>query len=171
MDRRRSPLHIRTAIFDLDGTLVNLPIDYNKLRNFLNIDDKTSIYQTAMSLPDVKKKTFLAYWNAIEDESIPNATLIKAGENIYHYLVIRFDPWMGLVTRNSEATAKKIVEKFGFEFNAIIGRETAFDRMEQLMEIIKGRPQPVALEETVFVGNTLDDYKAAKNVHMYFLGV
>ena len=74
---------IKLIIFDLDGTLVNLPVDYEKLKlEFTRILKTNDITPISKKLSNVDKKTrreLFKMWTKLELEALPKIEVIDKG--------------------------------------------------------------------------------------------
>ena len=74
-----------------------------------------------------------------------------------------------LVTMQGKETVRKILQKFGLNFNATFTREDSFSRAEQLKHAIA--KLGFSPENVLFVGNMDNDEAAAKQVSCQFVRV
>ena len=62
-----------------------------------------------------------------------------------------------------------VLEKLGLAFNPVLTRESSLDRTRQIEEAIQRLG--ISCKDVLFVGNTDDDFHAAKKVGCQFLRV
>src|SRR4030042_1492473 len=84
--RRNAPL-TEAVIFDLDGTLINLPINYDRLFQEIGKIAKTNeihpITKTIAGLDEKTRKKIFEKWEKIELDAFENMTTINEGMNLY----------------------------------------------------------------------------------------
>lgn len=149
-------------IFDLDGTLIDLPINYSAMfadfKQIMGVQEVRPILKTVAEIKDpaIRKRVFDA-WERYEMAVVQRTIFHEEGIRIYN---AHTDRPKALVTMQSKKTAKTIIDKFKLEFKAIITREDSFSRAEQLkMAAVK---LDVPLKNILFVGNMDNDAEAAK---------
>lgn len=158
---------IEAAIFDLDGTLVNLPIDYEELyARFKKTTGKTSVEPLTKTIaelnPTLKKRVFKA-WTEMEFAALPRMTIAEEGITLYQQY--RNTP-RALVTMQGKKTVQRILEALSLSFNVIITREDSLDRISQIkMAMKKLRLKP---ENVIVIGDRETDRTAAEKVGCKF---
>jgi phosphoglycolate phosphatase len=161
---------INVVIFDLDGTIVNLPIDYKKLekeiKKHTKTDDVKSILKTIASLDAEAKKEVFRVWDKLEAEAWKKATV---NQNVIELFEKYHFERKALVTMQGEAIADEISKALNLRFNFIITREVSLDRFEQL--VLAKEKLGVDFSRVLFVGNTEGDQKAAERANCQFLKV
>jgi HAD superfamily hydrolase (TIGR01549 family) len=161
---------IEAVIFDLDGTLIDLPIDYAKLlEEFRKItkNDITHPITRAISRLDnhVKKRVF-EVWDRAELALLNDITPRTEGMNLYK----QFSPKpKGLVTMQGKAFVQSAVRPLGLRFSFIFTRENSLERIEQLK--LAAQKLNVQFPSILFIGDTRDDERAAKKVGCQYRGV
>lgn len=161
---------IEAVVFDLDDTLVNLPIDYEKLfREFSQIMNKTEVRPLTKTIPKLdegtRKRIFEA-WDKAEREAFANMTVKREGLALYNRYA---DEPKALVTMQGQTIAQDIIEKLRLSFRFIVTREQSMDRTEQLRTALK--KLETHAENALLVGDTDEDSAAAKNLGCQFLRV
>lgn len=158
---------ITAAIFDLDGTLVSLPINwealFDKLKHIMHVD---SVRPLAVAVSQVDRQTQLevfSAWDAAELAVVENVTVCKEGMDIYRE---NAQKPKALVTLQGEKVVAKILNQFELNFDVVITREYSLNREEQLCKAIEVLKPPV--EEVLFIGNADSDVVAAKKLGCQF---
>lgn len=161
---------IEAVIFDLDGTLINLPIDYENLfRKFSKImgtDGIQPITKTILKLDEKTRKKIFDVWDRAESAALENRTVKEKGMVLYRKFS---EKPKALVTLQGKALAQNVLESLNLCFNFVVTREDSLDRVEQLK--IAAQKLGVDLQNVLFIGNTEGDSIAAKNVECKFLRV
>jgi len=160
---------IKGIIFDLDGTLVNLPTDYKIIQEKLK-----SIFQTdelfSPLIPSIvdkangdKFKINKAFEMICEQEmiAIQNLESMPGLNDIMSFLKTQ-NCLLCLVTMQCRKVAIEILNKLGITdfFSNILTRDESYDRFEQIqltLEKIKLNP-----EKILVVGDGIHDMKCAK---------
>jgi HAD superfamily hydrolase (TIGR01549 family) len=158
------------VVFDLDGTLVNLPIDYEKLfqevRERAKISDVQPITKIIAKLDPTTKGEILEIWDKLEAVAWQRGNVKKAGISLYHKFLK--EP-KALVTMQGKTLTRKIIDSLKLSFDIIVTREDSLDRSEQLR--IAARALSVSPKDVLFIGNTEGDSIAAKDVKSEFLRI
>lgn len=158
---------IKAAIFDLDGTLVNLPINYEALyeefKKIIGIPNIEPVTETVAALNTTRKEKVFDAWTDAELAILPKMTDIKEGMKLYQqYIGNR----RALVTMQGRKTAEKILNTLNLSFQVIITREDSLDRTAQIRTAIeKLRLKP---ENVIVIGDRENDKTAARKVGCKF---
>jgi HAD superfamily hydrolase (TIGR01549 family) len=158
---------IEAVIFDLDGTLVRLPIDYetlfNEFKRIMQVPEVRPIVDIISKLDGKTRQTIFEAWDRAEIAVEVNATINEEGMNAYR----RFrDKRKVLVTLQGKAVVEEILKRHGLRFDFILTREDSLFRTKQLTKAInqlEADPRNV-----LFVGNTESDGAAAESVGCQF---
>jgi len=159
---------IKAVIFDLDGTLIHLPIDYGRLfKEFSKIMKTEEVRPLTEKISRLNKKTrkrVFEIWDRFELEALRNFTVNREGIILYQ----RFSKIpKALVTMQGKNVVENINKRLGLSFNFTITREDSLERTKQLQnaaQMLEAQPQNI-----LFVGDTDDDYLAAKKIGCQFL--
>jgi len=160
----------KAVIFDLDGTLVNLPIDYDALfQKFSKIMKTSKIHPLTTTISRLDEKTKMEVfkvWERVELEAFENMTNNEEGIEQYERSLKKPK---ALVTMQGRVLAKKAVEQLNLSFDTIVTRENSLNRTEQLE--IAAKNLDVLTNEVLFVGNTDEDANAARKINCQFLRI
>jgi len=158
---------IEAVVFDLDGTLVNLPINYEKLyAKFRRITGKANVEPVTRTIaalnPSLRKRVF-DVWDKTELAVLSRMTIVNEGTTLYkHYQNVP----KALVTMQGKKPVEKILATLNLSFDLIITREDSLDRTAQVkMAIEKLRLQP---ENVIVIGDRETDKTAAETVGCIF---
>ena len=161
---------IEAVIFDLDGTLIHLPIDYERLfREFGNImktDNVRPLTKTVSRLDEKTRKQIFKAWDRAELGALPSMTTKDEGIDLYKKYSEK--PRV-LVTMQGKALVKTVLQRLGLSFDLVITRENCLDRTEQLKTAAEKLKKP--LPNILFIGNTDEDRLTAKTVSCQFMRV
>jgi HAD superfamily hydrolase (TIGR01549 family) len=161
---------IEAVIFDLDGTLIHLPIDYEKLfqeiSKITKMPNVRPLMKTISQLDEKTKKKVFNVWNKIEIEALANMKVNDEG--IAHYKKF-LEKQKALVTMQGKPLVQIALKRLGLSFNFVITREDSLNRAEQLKIAVKKLGTQV--QKILFIGNTNEDMLVAETVGCQFLGV
>lgn len=158
---------IEAVVFDLDGTLLDLRIEYEwlfkEVAQIMTRENVRPLLTTIAEASDEQKREIFERWNRLELAALPKATAIAEGMTEYGKFSQK--P-RALVTMQGRALAKAVLERFGLSFSVTITREDSIDRINQLQTAIQ--ELDVSSEKLLFIGNEDHDEKAAKEVGCRF---
>ena len=158
---------IEAVIFDLDGTLIHLPIDYERLiREFEKIAHAESFHpllETVSKLDAATKGQVFKIWDLAEHAAAPKMTVNQEGMKLYDFFAKKPK---ALVTMQGKALVAAMLGKLGLTFDVVLTREDSLNRAEQLK--IAAQKLSARLENVLFVGNSENDAAAAKQVMCQF---
>jgi len=161
---------IEAVIFDLDGTLIHLPIDYEKLFQEIGKITKMSnvrpLTKVVTQLNEETKKKVFDAWNKIEMEALTHMRVNQEGIAYYKKFL---EKRKALVTMQGKPLVQIVLKRLGSSFNLVITREDSLSRVEQLK--IAAEKLAVQTQNILFIGNTNEDMLAAKTVGCQFMRV
>ena len=162
---------IKGIIFDLDGTLVRLPIKYDKiftkLQNLFDTQDEfRPLIPTIIKKANNDSKLVEKAFNIICEEEVIAATNFKAIDdsvNIINYFKSK-NYSLCLVTMQCMNAAKIILDKMQILelFSSIVTRDILHERHLQIKKSID--VLPLSTNEIIMVGDRINDVKSAKQV-------
>jgi HAD superfamily hydrolase (TIGR01549 family) len=158
---------IEIVIFDLDGTLVHLPIDYEVLfeefKQIMHVDNVRPVVTTVSRADEKTRKLVFEAWDKAELAVSEKITMNEEGMKPYRKFM---DKQKVLVTLQGKAVVKSILKQSNLTFDFVVTREDALFRVDQLMKAInqlKSEPKNV-----LFVGNADSDADAAEKIGCQF---
>lgn len=158
---------IDAVIFDFDGTLVRIPINYESLfsefKRIMNVPEVRPIIENISRLDGKTLETIFEAWDRAELAVEANAAVNEEGMSTYK----RFrDKRKVLVTLQGKAVVKEILKRHRLTFDLILTREDSLYRATQLTKAINQlRAEP---RNVLFVGNAESDRTAAEKVGCQF---
>ncbi len=149
-----------TFIFDLDGTLIELNLDFEEIRRALGIKERY-ILESILKLEGEERRRKLEILKEFEIRAASNAKLTPHAKEVLDKLE-ELGLKKGVVTRNCRESVEIVVERFGLKFDFVITREDAKP---------KPSPEPILLalklaksepERAVVIGDYVFDIMAGK---------
>ncbi len=163
----------RAFIFDLDGTLLSLPVDWLQLRNKIAEfaqGEITSVFETLAWLTREKPELKAALFDTLDEYELraaPTATLYEGSREVLQRVseAGRVD----LVTMQGRRVCELLLQRFDLAryFQKVFTREDSLNRGEQLEMALKSLALPG--EGVVFVGDRLNDLNSARRVGINFV--
>ena len=161
---------IRLVIFDLDGTLVHLPIDYEKLRHriseVLRIGRVDTILDVFSKTDENARKRVFDVWSRLEMEALSGMTENARGIRLYNFFC---DKVRCLVTLQGRQVVERILEETGLSFDHVVTREDSLSRVEQIRMVIDRFG--VDPKDVLFIGDRESDREAAEKNGCLFMFV
>jgi HAD superfamily hydrolase (TIGR01549 family) len=158
---------ISAAVFDLDGTLICLPINWDTLfdefKRIMHVDVVRPLVDTVGRVDGKTKHEVFAAWDKAEIAIFESATFCGEGMRLYKE---NAEKPKALVTLQGKAVVKLLLEKFGLSFDLVLTREDSLFRVEQLQ--MAAEQLKVPAKEVLFVGNADTDAAAAAKVGCIF---
>ena len=158
---------IAAAVFDLDGTLLCLPVNwealYEEFKRVMHVDVVRPLVDTVSRVDEKTRLEVFSAWDKAEVAIFENAT--ACGEGMQLYREFAGKP-KALVTLQGKAVVQLILEKFGLSFDVVVTREDSLFRAEQLQ--MAAEKLKVPPKNLLFVGNADSDAAAAQKVGFQF---
>jgi HAD superfamily hydrolase (TIGR01549 family) len=162
---------LKAIIFDLDGTLIRLPINYPRLLQRLQdlFGTKEELKPLMPSITrfagtnDLLQKKAFEIMSEEESLAINNFEIIEGAQEILmHFKTQKFI--LGLVTMQGRQITEKILQKLAPSiFESIITRDESIDRLEQIQKTIQhNRLEP---NQIVMIGDRIHDAECAKKAY------
>ncbi len=161
---------IAAVVFDLDGTLIDLPLDWEGLfaefKVIMRTDNVRPVAETVSKLYAETQRQVFEAWDKAELAVSEKSTANAKGMAVYREYP---DTPKALVTLQGKKAVQIIVAKFGLRFEVVLTREDSLSRKEQLAFAAEKLNVPV--KDLLFVGNADSDADAAAKVGCQFLRV
>jgi len=160
---------IKGIIFDLDGTLIQLPVNYdvvqNKLKIFFNISENLKpLIPTIIELSKNDQNKINAAFNLICEEeflALKNFKIMDDAVEVLKFLKSK-NLILCLVTMQCRSVLKEILYKMNILdlFDFIISRDENYDRFEQIQTSLKHTF--LNSSEVLVIGDRIHDVESAK---------
>ena len=158
------------VVFDLEGTLVKLPIDYEPLyeeiKRELRISRVKPLTKTVKKLDGKSREKVYELWERAELKALPNMSANDEGMKIYKK---HSNKPVALVTMQGKTVVRKILDHFHLSFNVIVTREHDIDRAQQIRKAVA--EMDLEFSNVLVVGDRDSDEAAAKQVGCEFIKV
>jgi len=161
---------IEAIVFDLDGTLVRFPIDYETLfeefRRIMGVCEVHPVVEVVSRTDGKTRELVFNAWDRAELAVASNTVVNEEGMKTY---IEFFEKPKALVTLQGKKVVEVVLKQFGLEFDTIVTREDTLFRTEQLKIAIA--QLDVEAGNVLFVGDTEGDAAAAGKTGCKFLKV
>ena len=157
-------------VFDFDGTLFDLPVDWKAVRRDLYTltgvrMEEVSIFKVIGELTSSDVALRARLFTAIDAHEAPAAELATPIEGAMD-LVSSLSRWggMALVTMQGRAACARVLDRYGASgrFRVVLTREDSLDRSEQILAACRALgAQP---EDALFIGDKRSDLQAGRAV-------
>jgi HAD superfamily hydrolase (TIGR01509 family) len=154
------PLRLRGVIFDLDGTIVEVPYNWSRIRADLGTSGLPVLsYLDSLEEPERSRK-----WRLLREyeEKATRKAKLKKGTREFLQFLTRRGLKKALVTNNSRHNVYFLIRKFGLEFDQVLSRESGLWKPSgaPFKEIM--RRLGLKKEECAVVGDSFFDLQAAE---------
>ncbi|MDA3799059.1 MAG: HAD-IA family hydrolase [Kiritimatiellae bacterium] len=156
---------VKGIILDMDGTITLPVIDFQKMRNALEIYESGDILEIIKNMPEEKQQHVSKVIEHYEQYAIDNMTLQTGFLEFYGYCC-EYDIKLALITRNRIRNVNALLNKFDLHFDHIVTRDFDF---------VKPAPEPAlhvlslwkfSPDECFFVGDYIHDISCGRNAGM-----
>lgn len=160
-------IQAKGIIFDLDGTLANTHLDFQKMCRDAGLPAGTQILEHCASLDDQEKVSQIL--SVVERHELHGANraewILDAKD-----MLIRFraaDIPMAIVTRNMRAATEITIDKLGIPIDLVITREDCVPKPDPAGLLLVAKQWNIAPERLVYVGDFKFDLMAARNAGLF----
>jgi HAD superfamily hydrolase (TIGR01549 family) len=162
---------IRGVIFDLDGTIVDVPYDWRRIKTRLGVRGESIIgYLNGLEEPEKSRKW--AVLRGYEDTATRRARLRRGMRSFLRFLAER-GVKTALVSNNSRENVEFMVRKFGLSFNLVLSRDSGYWKPSGAPFLHALRRLRLARRAAAVVGDSHFDVLAAAEAgisRVYLLG-
>jgi len=161
---------IRGVIFDLDGTLIHLPINYNALfqefQKIMKTTNVTPLVQTMAVLDQKTRSEVYEVWTQAELEALPDLKMNSEGMKLYQKFSGK--P-LALVTMQGKKVVGEILSSLKLSFDVVLTREESLHRAEQIeVAVAKLGLKP---KDILMIGDRENDKTSSEKIGCQFLMV
>ena len=153
-------MKIKGVIFDMDGTVVDVPYDWKKIKQELGTRGKPILhFLRSLKEPERSRK-----WKILEkheNRATQKAALKEGMKEFLHFLTQKGIK-KALVTNNSRQNVDYLMEKFRLEFDCIISRESGLWKPSGAPFKAVLKELKLNRKESCVVGDSHFDIQAAK---------
>jgi len=160
---------MKAAIFDLDGTLVRLPINYDslfrQLKKLFHTDSEFKpLLPTIIELSNGDNSMIDDAYDIIcqeECRAVDFLSVNDGAEDILNFFKNKQFA-LGLVTMQCNNAVQKVHSKFPelAVFSRIVTREESYDRTDQIEKALSSLN--VSADDTIVIGDRINDMESAK---------
>jgi len=153
---------LKGAIFDMDGTVVEAPYDWRKIKEELNTQGHP-ILSYIQSLKEPEKTQKWKQLEGYEREATAKAVLKDGARELLLFLKKK-NLKVALVTNNSRKNVLYLLEKFDLSFDLVLSRESGLWKPSGAPFMAVLEELKLEKEECCVIGDTFFDIDAAKDV-------
>ena len=163
------------CVFDMDGTIISLPVEWDKVRSDLRKLTKSSLdfnpfFLDVQTIVAKDPALFAPMMKTIDDHesrAVEGAKLEPGAHKALSALSRRAK--LSLVTMQGRAASSRILDRLGIGdfFESSFTREDSMDRATQLGMALKSIG--ASKDRAFFVGDRINDLKAARAVGVRFV--
>lgn len=162
-------MKLKGVIFDMDGTVVDVPYDWIQIKTDLETQgEPILLYLKSLEEPEKSKK-----WKVLEkyEYEATRKAKMKFGMRRFLNLLSKKGAKIALVTNNSRKNVSYLLEKFGLEFDCVISRESGLWKPSGAPLLAALKKLGLQKEECCVVGDSHFDIKAANEagIHHVFI--
>lgn len=153
---------LKLVIFDMDGTLLVTPLDFDRIRTEIGLPEGVPILEAMDGLTDAERARANRVIDRHEAEAADESQLMPGAEDLLAWLRSRGIK-VAVLTRNSRASVERAVRRHNLVFDAAVAREDN-----------KPKPSPAGVHclmdrcgagpaETIIVGDFRFDVEAGRS--------
>jgi len=151
---------LRGLIFDMDGTIVDAPYDWPRIKGDLNTGGQTILaHLKSLSEPERSRK-----WSVLEgyEKTATENAVLKPGVPQLMELLARHSIRIALVSNNSRKNVHLLLSRFHLEFDIVLSREDGLWKPSAgpFLHVLREWDMPRA--ECGVVGDAIFDVQAAQ---------
>lgn len=151
---------LKCIIFDMDGTIFDVPYDWKKIKADLDTQGKPILaYLADLPEPDKTRK-----WRVLEDyeDKATQAASLRIGFTDFLKFSRSLAIKTALVTNNSQKNVDILLQRFALDFDLVMSRDSGLVKPSGAPFLAVLERLEVSRDETCVVGDSLFDLKAAQ---------
>lgn len=152
-------MKLKGIIFDLDGTVVEVPYDWNQIKKELKTQGEPVLYFLS-SLDEPERSIRWKLLEKYEDEATLKA-VIKEGMQEFLDFLAQKGIKNALVTNNSHKNVSYLLDKFNLKFDCIISRDSGLWKPSGAPFYAALKKLRIKREESCVLGDSHFDIQAA----------
>jgi len=153
---------LKAVLFDLDGVLVNSPLDLPAIKRELFGDSSVFIIEGLEACDETEREKKSVILLERELEAASKATADPAVPQLFEWLENR-NIKRAVITRNSRKAVKLISDNLGLDFGIVIAREDAPPKPDPGSVFAACERLGISPESCVMVGDFAFDIEAGKS--------
>ncbi len=157
---------IRGVIFDLDGTLVDSQLDFDRMRREMGIEGSPPILEALAEMPADRAERcweiLLAHERRGAELAVPFPGVPEFLQSLAEHGLSR-----GVVTRNRRASTLTLLARLGLQFDPVLGRHEAPPKPDPTALLQICHAWSAAPRECVMIGDYRFDIEAARRAGMH----
>lgn len=155
---------IRGIIFDLDGTLIESPLDFSAIRREVACKEGF-VLEFILSLPSPRREECYEILLKHEVYAAFQAKLKPGAREVFDFLE-RNEFKKALVTRNSRQAVEIVCERLSLRFDVIVTREDAPPKPSPQPLLLAGKLLELEPRELIHIGDNLIDHTSAERANI-----
>jgi HAD superfamily hydrolase (TIGR01509 family) len=160
-------VRLRGAIFDMDGTVVDVHYDWGKIKEELGTQGKPIlVHLENLDEPERSKK-----WKVLEGFEYEATQKAKLKPGMREFLDVLSEKGIkkALVTNNSQKNVSFLLKKFNLEFDCVISREKGLWKPSGAPFLAVLKDLGLRREECCVVGDSHFDVRAAQEAGIPYI--
>ncbi len=159
MEPKRASAEIKGVVFDMDGTLTISPLDFSLIRAEAGVPPGRPILEFIDAASEAERARVQAVLDQHEARAAQECTLRDGAREVTEELRRRGIK-MALLTRNSAASVRTVVERFGLRLDCCVSREDAEPKPSPAAVLRIADALGVRPEQLLVVGDYVFDVQA-----------
>lgn len=156
-------MSIKAVIFDLDGTITEPFLDFDKIREEMGLGpDAGAVWEVMAEMGAGERSKAEKILGFYEQKAVAESTLNRGAKETLEKLV-EAGVRVGILTRNTQANALAVCEKHGLKFEIVVGREDGPVKPDAFGVLRICEWFGVKPEKTIMAGDYLYDMLCAKS--------
>jgi len=152
---------IRGVVFDMDGTLTESALDFDRIRSECGLPDGEPILEFLRTAPGDQRERAAGILHRHERRAARECRLKDGAREVLNELARR-GVRTALLTRNSADSVQTVLERFGLRFDCWLSRESTEPKPSPEPVLKIAERLGLAPEELLIVGDYVFDVQAGR---------